>query len=154
MPATKTRISPLAVRRSLWINATPERIWKEFESLERMQAWYGTGHSLAAYEPKLGGYVETRGGNEGHGEDPLRFGGRIIVFDPPNELTYESDWFGHGWKEPSLITFRLTAFQGGTVVELFHHRFEGCGEGPALLNGFEGGWDTHHLVTLRDIVEA
>lgn len=148
-----TPISPLAVRRSTWINATPERVWQEFESFERMKAWFGVGHALTAYEPRIGGYVETDAG--GTGDSTLRFGGKILVFDPPNEITWENDWFGHGWKQPSLMTFRLTPVLNGTVVELFHHRFELTGESPSEnLNGFEGGWDTRHLEALRGLVEA
>ena len=49
-----TQISPLSVRRAILIHATPERIWREFESLDRMQKWFGTGHSLVAYEPRVG----------------------------------------------------------------------------------------------------
>lgn len=151
-----TPISPLAVRRSVWIRATPDRVWEEFESFERMRAWFGKGHFLTAYEPRLGGYVETDAGSPGGPSgDSLRFGGRIIVFDPPREVTWENDWFGHGWNQPSLMTFRLTPFMEGTIVELFHHRFEVTGESPSEnLNGFEGGWDTRHLEALRAIVEA
>lgn len=151
-----TTISPLAVRRSTWIRASPERVWQEFESFERMRAWFGRGHSLTAYEPRLGGYVETdAAAGDGSGDGSLRFGGRIVVFDPPREVTWENDWFGHGWKQPSLMTFRLAPFMDGTIVELFHHRFEGTGESPSEnLNGFEAGWDTRHLEALRAIVEA
>lgn len=85
-------IGPLAVRRSIWINATPERVWQEFESYERMKAWFGTGHELVTYEPRVGGWVETYAGpaSEEH-PWPLRFGGRIVVLDPPRELTFEND---------------------------------------------------------------
>lgn len=151
-----TPISPLAVRRSTWIRAEPPRVWHEFESFERMKAWFGKGHSLVAYEPRLGGYVETDAGpDHGPNDGSLRFGGKIVVFDPPREVTWENDWFGHGWQQPSLMTFRLSPFMDGTIVELFHHRFELTGESPSdNLNGFEGGWDTRHLEALRAIVEA
>ncbi len=39
MTAT-TKIGELAVRRSIEIDATPERVWKEFQSAERMGLWY------------------------------------------------------------------------------------------------------------------
>ena len=53
-----TEIGRLAVRRSILIKAPPERIWREFESFERMKAWFGTGHTLLKYEPRVGGWVE------------------------------------------------------------------------------------------------
>src|SRR3990172_12277297 len=134
-------IGPLAVRRSIFIDAPPERVWQEFESFERMKAWFGTGHELVQYEPEVGGWVETYAGpaSEEHAW-PLRFGGRIVVFDPPRELTFENDWFESGWDAPSLLTIRLTPALGGTLVELFHHGFERIGEQAAEMHrGFEGG---------------
>src|SRR6476620_4629372 len=106
-----TEIGPLAVRRSIWIDAPPDRVWREFESLERMRLWFGTGHALVAYEPRVGAEVETDAG-EADGE-ALRFVGRVLVFDPPHELTFEQDWVGHGWKAPPKLTLRLTPLDGG-----------------------------------------
>ena len=54
-----TEIGPYAVRRSIWIDAAPARVWEEFETFERMVEWYGTGHTLVKYEPFTGGMVET-----------------------------------------------------------------------------------------------
>jgi len=151
-----TEIGPLTVRRSVWINAPPERVWREFESFERMKAWFGTGHELTKYEPVLGGSVEMYAGpaSEEHPWE-LRFGGPILVFDPPRELTFENNWFGSDWVAPSLITFRLTLALEGTVVELFHHGLERIGSTAGeMLRGFEGGWTTRHLEELRQIVEG
>jgi len=151
-----TEMTTLAVRRSTWIKAPPERVWQEFESFERMRKWFGTGHELKKYEPKPGGQVEMYAGlaSEEHPWE-LRFGGQIIVFDAPRELTFENMWFGSDWVAPSLITFRLTPALGGTVVELLHHALERIGpSGPEMLNGFEGGWTTQQLEALRQVVEA
>lgn len=149
-----TEISPLNVRRCILIHAPLERVWEEFESLDSMRAWFGTGHTLTKYEPRVGGMVETDAGRHGDNE-PLLFAGRVTVFDPPRELTFESDWLGHGWTAPALITIRLTPMTDGTLVELFHHGFERVG-GDAGENqrGFEGGWTIRQLEALRAIVEA
>src|SRR3972149_1159637 len=148
-----TQIGPFAVRRSIWIKATPERVWRGFETFERMKAWFGPGHALTQYEPRVGGVVETDAG-ELEGEK-LLFRGRVTVFDPPRELTFEQDWIGHGWTAPPLITLRLSAVQGGTLVELFHHGFERVGDDPGEnLRGFEGGWTLRQLEALRQLVEA
>ena len=149
-----TEIGPLNVRRSILIHAPPERIWKEFESFERMSAWFGTGHTLTKYEPRVGGLVKTDAGHHSDGER-LLFAGRVTVFDPPRELTFEQDWLGHGWTAPPLITLRLTPALGGTLVELFHHGFERVGGDPGENHrGFEGGWTIRQLEALREIVEA
>ena len=147
-----TVIGPLAVRRSIWIDATAERVWEEFESLDRMQGWFGTGHRLVRYEPQVGAEVETDAGDlDG---EALRFVGRVVVFDPPRELTFEQDWVGHGWKAAPLLTIRITPLDGGSLVELFHHGFEALGPDAAENHrGFEGGWTMRQLEALRELVE-
>lgn len=145
-----TQIGDLHVRRATWIDAKPERVWEEFESLDSMRAWYGTGHTLVAYEPRVGATVETDAGAVG-----LRFVGKVLVYDPPRELTFEQDWIGHGWPVPSLITIRLTPSGTGTLVELFHHGFERFGEAAAEnQRGFEGGWTNRQVEALRERVEG
>lgn len=153
-----TEIGTFAVRRSAWIKATPERVWQEFESLERMQRWFGTGHTLVAFEPKVGGYVETDASTDQDGESSeYRFVGQVTVYDSPRELTFEQDWVGHGWPAPPLVTIRLTPADGGTLVELFHHAFDRLGDATTAaenLAGFEGGWTNRQVEALRAIVEA
>jgi uncharacterized protein YndB with AHSA1/START domain len=149
-----TPIGPLAVRRSVWINASPDRVWREFETFVRMRAWFGTGHRLVTYEPREGGWVELEiDASAGH---PTRFGGKIVVFEPPRELTFEDAWIPDiGWAAPMLLTLRLTPHLGGTHVELFVHQFERLGpSGPDEHRGFEGGWTTRQLNRLKVIVEG
>jgi uncharacterized protein YndB with AHSA1/START domain len=142
------------------IDASPERVWQEFESLERMRAWFGVawesggrrGHTLLKYEPRLGGAVELSVVHDG---EDKRFGGRIVVFEPARELTFEDDWIpNQGWLAPAYITIRLRPALGGTLVELFHHTIERTGPGAADQHlGFEMGWTAHHLEALKGIVE-
>ena len=152
-----TEISPFGIRRAAFIHATPDRIWEEFTSLERMQAWYGTGHQLTQYEPRVGGIVETVLGDEHHSAHSR---GAVLVFEPGRELTFEQrwigpDWNGHEWAAPTTVTILLTESGGGTLVELFHHGYDLLGGDPAdYLRGFEGGWDTHHLDALAELVAA
>ena len=149
-----TEIGTLTVRRSIHINAPPERVWQEFESLERMRAWFGTGHKLVKYEPRVGGMVETDASSH-QGREGLLFAGRVLVFEPAREVTFEQDWLGHGWEAAPLITIRLTPALGGTLVELFHHMIERTGPNAAQDHaGFEGGWGMWHLEALRKIVEG
>ena len=146
-------IGTLAVRRSILIKAPPEQVWQEFETFEQMQRWFGTGHRLLQYEPHVGGSVLLEVDIEG---EARQFGGPIIVFEPGQELTFEDDWIPNlGWAEPTMLTIRLTAASGGTLVELFHHGFERVGEDAADEHvSYEGGWTTRQLEALRQIVEA
>jgi uncharacterized protein YndB with AHSA1/START domain len=155
-----TDISPLSVRRSIFVAATPERVWEEFTTLERFRAWFGSrhplgdgriGHEVARYEPGPGGYLEW---DAGHWDGkPLVFGGKTVTWDPPREATFEIDWDGQGWPAPLLFTFRLTPVADGTAVEIIEHGFERLGPGgPEQQAGAEGGWTTAQLLALRRIV--
>jgi len=148
-----TQIGELAVRRSILINAPPDRVWKEFESFERMKAWFGVGHSLLKYEPREGAQVLLE--VEIHGS-MMKYGGPIVVFEPGRELTFENDWIpNQGWEKPTLITLRLTPVLDGTLVELFHHAFERVGGDVGHEHrGYEGGWTMRQLETLRSAIEG
>jgi uncharacterized protein YndB with AHSA1/START domain len=146
-------ISPLSVRRSILINATPERVWREFETFERMAAWWGRGHSLQVYEPREGGHIEMEVEVDGA---MRRFGGRIIVFDPGRELTFEDQWIPPvEWPQPVFITLRMQPLENGTLVELLVHGFERFGANAGERHrGLEQGWSLRQLEALRGIVEA
>ena len=143
----------LAVRRALVIQASPERIWREFEDHDRMARWWGTGHRLVMYEPRVGGSIEMEVEVDGALH---RFGGRIVVFEPGRELTWEDNWIGPtAWSMTIFSTLRLTPASGGTLVEFIKHGFERLGEQAAEVHrGLEGGWSITQVDALRRIVEA
>ena len=156
--------SVLVVRRSIHIAAMPERVWQEFTTFERMNAWWGVligrpdggspnGQRLITYEPRVGGRIEMEVDMEGV---PARYGGAITVFDDARELTFENDWIpNQGWLQPTLITVRLSPQLGGTLVELMHHGFERTGpDGAEQHAGYEGGWGMTQLNALKRIVEG
>jgi uncharacterized protein YndB with AHSA1/START domain len=155
------RIDPgaLAVRRSVQITATPERVWREFESFERMRRWWtgtdprtGMSQSLEAYEPRIDGTFTLAG----DGGERFTCDGRVVVHDPPRELTCEWTWESRhrGWKTTTLLTITLTPNDYGTLVELVHHGFERNAERAVEeFLGFEGGWRNDELQALRRIVE-
>lgn len=146
-------IGSLHVRRSILIAATPSCVWQEFTDFERVHAWLGRGHTLHRLELSVGGTAELS--VEINGEERY-FGGSVLVLEPERELSFESNWHPpHQWPVPTRWTIRLTPVDGGTLVELFHHGFEGLGARAAdELQGYEQGWDVKHLVALRAIVEA
>jgi uncharacterized protein YndB with AHSA1/START domain len=149
---TETVESILTVRRCVHIAAPPERIWQEFESHERMSNWWGTGHRLVTYEPRIGGIIEMEVDVDGA---LTRFGGRITVFAPGRELTWEDNWIGPlAWPSTVFSTLRLSPAMRGTIVEFIKHGFERLGEqAPEAHRGLEGGWGLTQLNALRRIVE-
>jgi uncharacterized protein YndB with AHSA1/START domain len=145
-------ISALHVRRSSLIQGTPERVWQEFTSFDRLAAWFGRGHQLEAYEPELGGQVLLS--VEIDGAKRL-FGGPILIFESSRELTFSNNWKTDGGPVPTLITLRLTPLYDACHVELFHHGFERFGSAAAAeLQGYEAGWHAGHLEALKAIVEG
>src|SRR5713101_9146212 len=98
-----------------------------------MRRWYGTGHTLIEYEPRVGGAVETAVNIDG---TERRSRGPIVTFEPGVELTFEQFWVGSNWEGPTKVTIRLSSIDGGTLVELFHHGYEQLGGHPgAHLDG-------------------
>ena len=147
-----TTISPLNVRRSILIQASCQRVWQEFDSIETVSKWFGVGHQLNQFEPKLGGLVDL---SVEINNSRRHFGGQITVWSPGQEVTFENNWAPpHAWPVPTFFTIRLSPIYNSTMVEFFHHGFERLGIGAAdALEGYEGGWDVTHLKGLRAIVE-
>jgi uncharacterized protein YndB with AHSA1/START domain len=157
---TTTQIGKLAVRRSIEINAPPERVWQEFVSAERMRLWYTPAGGVEMpckrldYEPKVGGVFET---DVVHGDKHFHFEGKVLVFDPPRELTVEMGPFDFASSNDiSLLTFLLHPLPDGrTRAEIVHHGFESFGEGGRdVYQAFEGGWDMTVPTALRNLVET
>jgi uncharacterized protein YndB with AHSA1/START domain len=158
---TTTTIGELAVRRSIEIDAPPERVWQEFASADRFRLWYTTGGGVdmpcqeLEYEPRVGGPFITHVEHGGDGR--RRFPGKVLVYDPPRELTVEWGPFDFpGTPAVSLLSFFLHQLPGGrTRAEVVHHGFESFGESARnVYEAFEGGWDMTVPTTLRNLVET
>jgi uncharacterized protein YndB with AHSA1/START domain len=144
-------IGSLYVRRSIFINAAPARVWQEFVDFSHLDQWFGLGHKLEVFTPVVGDEVRVsiEGGSRA-------FGGVLLVFDATQEISFENNWYGDGaWPVPTFITIRLTGLYAGTQVEIFHHGFERLGSDAAdNLQAYEKGWGMNHLEALRKIVET
>src|SRR5262245_42656388 len=121
-----TTIGAMHVRRSAFIRATPERVWEEFASFERMREWLGIGQTLHASEPELGAEVELSVELDGTRQ---HFGGPVTRCEPGREISIASNWHDPelAWEVPTMWTIRLTPAYDGTMVEIFHHGFERFG---------------------------
>ena len=148
-----TQIGPLHTRRSILINASPERVWREFETLAQVRAWLGIGQTIHQFDLELGGSIDLSVEIEGAQH---HFGGSILVLESEKELSVEIQWQSpNDWPVPTFWTFSLSPLYGGTHVELFHHGFERLGsEAGDNLQGYEEGWSVRHLSALRTIVET
>ena len=156
--------SIFVVRRSIHVHAPPDRVWEEFSSFARMNAWWGhmvgdpqagtsNGQWLEVYEPQAGGRIRMAVNLDG---SRVAYGGEVTRFDPGAELTFENDWIpSRGWRAPTLITIRLKPAGGETMVELFHYGFELIGDDAGVTHaGYEQGWGMTQLAELKRIVET
>jgi uncharacterized protein YndB with AHSA1/START domain len=147
------QVGSMHVRRSTFIRAAPARVWQEFTSFERITTWFGRGHTLHSYEPRLGGHVEMSVELDAQRQ---HYSGPIIVFEPEREVSFSINWHDKALATPvpTLWTIRLSLLYDGTLAEIFHHGFERLGLDAAdNLEGYEEGWDVKHLKALRAIVE-
>jgi uncharacterized protein YndB with AHSA1/START domain len=153
----------LVVRRSIQIDAPPDRVWREFETFQRFRAWWSTDEpgrteTVRAYEPRVGGRVEMPCSWGPHGDQPggsCVFEGNVVAFEPGAGLTWELSIEGAPWDAPTYVTVRLIPNAYGTMVEILHYGFEHIGAGAVdQFSAFEGGWDLRELRALKSAVEA
>lgn len=147
-------IGALHVRRSVFIDAAPLRVWRHFENEDAVRTWLDQGHVIHTFVPEVGATVQLSVVVDGV---QRHFGGDVLVAEPARELSIESRWEEPDFALPVAMywTFRLTAHYSGTLVELFHHGFERLGDDTAdALQGYEEGWGMVHLVRLRELAEA
>jgi uncharacterized protein YndB with AHSA1/START domain len=150
-------IGHLSVRRSTLINAAPERVWLEFATEQKIKAWFGQGHTLHTFEPKLGGKIDMSVEHDfGAGPERRSYGGRVVLWEPEREVSAEINWTKpHDWPVPMIWTIRLTPLYENTLVEIIHHGFERLGANAGdELEGYEEGWTNRHLKKLRQIAEG
>ena len=106
-----TTIGVLHVRRSIFIDASPTRVWREFESAQRIKRWLDRGHTIHEFEPSVGGHVEMSVEFEG---EHRHFGGAVrhrgLYPRPFPGIGREPRpaWLGSAWEWPCSSPTRPT----------------------------------------------
>ena len=129
--------APAAVRKSVTVEATPERAWEVFT--ERIGAWWPLATfriradvETAVLEPRGGGrvYELAAGGEEADW-------GRVLAYEPPHRLVFSWDI-----TEPATeVEVRFSAVDGGTLVELEHRGWESLGPDAETERAtYDPGW--------------
>ena len=138
-----------AVRKSVTVNATPERAFETFTA--DFDSWWPRSHHLGK-TPMTNAVVEGRKGGRcytEHEDGTDVQWGTVLVWDPPHRLVLA--WqIAADWKcEPDLskaseVEIRFTPEAGGkTRVDLEHRNFERMTTGGEAMRagvGAEGGW--------------
>lgn len=135
-------MSGRSVEKDLFINATPERVFRALTEKAELERWFV---QKAEIDLRVGGAVMFEWA-------PGMFEtGTIVAVEPPHRLSYI-------WEalepSPTTITFELTAENEGTRLRLVH---SGIGEGEDWDNYYtsvNSGWGDVHLKQLATWIET
>ena len=139
-------ISPAPVRKSITVNATPERAFTVFTA--NMGRWWMRTHSINSsplqdviIEPRVGGRWYERGEDGSMCE-----WGKVLAWEPPRRVLLGWQINGEWRYDASLTTEVEVNFipdGGGTRVELEHRHLErmgGSAEAARQAIDSPGGW--------------
>jgi uncharacterized protein YndB with AHSA1/START domain len=128
-------VAPDPITASVHVDAPPEAVYEYFTRPQAIVRWMG---EYALLEPVPGGRFSV----DVHGA-PVR--GRFLEVDAPHRLVISWGYAGSDRLPPgaSTVEVRLTARDGGTLVELEHRELP-ADERP----GHATGW-THYLDRLE-----
>jgi len=145
----------LEIHFEIEINAPAEKVWAKLASLDGMNEWFS---KRLVFEFREGGRFQMEVSIPEDGD--FTFFGEVVKMDPPRELAFT--WTEHekgknSWPISTLVTFKLTPTESGTLVTLTHTGFEALG-GELARSEYEGhivGWErAETLADLKRAVEA
>lgn len=153
------QITPAPVRKSVRVNASPERAFKVFTG--DMTRWWRPEHHIGS-SPLKAVVLEPRVGGRWHEvtEDGATCEwGKVLVWEPPHRVILAWQLNGEWKYDPSFITeleVRFIPDGSGTQVELEHRNIEKFGERAEAVRASldsPDGWNGA-LVGYAKVVEA
>ena len=124
-----------SVSRSIFIAATPDRVWAAITDPELIVKWFGKGATLDRLEVGGSGVWSF----EGYGDVPIV----IEALDPIRSITYR--W--GDTKSPTIdpvastvFTYTLEAVSGGTQLSVIETGFQNLADPLRGLEGNQEGW--------------
>ena len=127
-----------AVEREIWIDATPERVWRVLSEPPLLEAWLGP---VASIELHAGGKLVFPG-DEACGAE--RFEAEVEVVEPPHRLVFR--WQENGWVQGGYtrVSLTLSPRGAGTKVHLVESGFASLDVSDELralyLEEIQSGW--------------
>jgi len=141
------------IERELFIEASPEVVFDVVSSAEHVREWWPDD---ACFEAVAGDTGEIVFGE--HGGERTVVSLTVVEVQPPELFSFR---WTHPEGEPAregnslLVTFRLTALRGGTLLRMTESGFREMGWSVALLEQQYGehvtGWD-HYLPRIAPCV--
>jgi uncharacterized protein YndB with AHSA1/START domain len=110
----------MTVERSIWINATRERVWNAITDAEQIMKWWGADH-WEIEKLEVGAGVKF-----GDAEDQLL--ATIVVLDPPQKFSIRWPPQEAYHNIEVFTTYELTEENGGTTIKVSETGFEALPE--------------------------
>jgi uncharacterized protein YndB with AHSA1/START domain len=107
-----------AVERSIWINASRERVWRAITDPEQIERWFSPGTSWRLSALQVGGTLSVYNPET----DTDMYVQVIEVVDPPHQLVLRSEPAPP--EVPHIITHRLEEENGGTRLTITDSGYE------------------------------
>lgn len=153
------QVTPAPIRKSIHVNATPERAFKVFTG--DMTRWWKPEHHIGStpmkevvLEPRVGG----RWGEVAADGSECDWG-KVLAWEPPHRVVLAWQLNGEWKYDADLLTeveVRFIAHAGGTRVDLEHRHLERYGEHVEMVRAAldsPEGWQGS-LVAFAAIVNA
>ncbi len=127
--------------KTIYLKATPEKVWKFLTEREKMARWF---HETNRDLIKTGPFEYYR--HDTDAKDRKLMWGDVLEVDPPTKLVHT---FTHQWLEGVIttVTWELLSIEDGTQLTLTHEGIETYEE----LSGHDKGWD-QHLTRIRNVI--
>jgi uncharacterized protein YndB with AHSA1/START domain len=127
----KTTLTGRSLEKELFINASPERVFRALTEKEELERWF---LMKAEIDLRPGGSLKFEWSPDASEV------GKVLALEPPYRVSYSWEALS---PSPTTITFELTPENGGTRLRLTH---DSIGEGQDWDNYYSsvnGGWNAH-----------
>jgi uncharacterized protein YndB with AHSA1/START domain len=137
-----------SIRKSVFIKAPIEQVFTALSTKNGLSKWFTTDSEML-FEPRVGGKVRFH-------EYGVEISGEVLVFDPPERLSFSWNQIPPGYPEPTVVNFELVSEGEGTRVHVVHSGFDKL---PLSIRGnhFEGyqqGYESDEMFEkLKSIIE-
>ncbi|MEP4198650.1 MAG: SRPBCC domain-containing protein [Aliishimia sp.] len=126
-------MSDRVIRKSIYLRATPERVWAYLTDPEKLAIWFHKPKT-----PLIEGEYAMYGTQSG---DKLMWG-EVLVADPFKQLEYTFTIAPMG-EGTSTVRWSLEEVAGGTRLSLQHEGLPDAVEAFGLTLALDKGWDDH-----------
>lgn len=131
VPMEKMHLTGRSIEKELFINASPERVFRALTDKEELEHWF---LRKAEIDLRPGGQLrfEWRPGVFNYG--------KILVLEPPHRLSYT-------WEvqtpDVTVVTFELVAQNDGTLLRVTNAGYREGEDWDSYYNLRNNGWDVH-----------